>query len=148
MTKLVKILNIVLYLLLAITLVFAGLFFFGGEIVGEPYYTPVYTESFLNWGILLVFATAGITLIAEIFQLIMHPRNAVRTLISIGLLLVITLIAYSLADTTPMNIIGYTGEDNVPGMLAMAGTMLYGTYILFGIVIIAILYTELSRLFK
>ncbi len=148
MTKLVKILNIVLYLLLAVTLVFAGLFFFGGEIVGETYYTPVYTESFLNWGIILVFATAGITLIAEIFQLIMHPRNAVRTLISIGILLVITLIAYSLADTTPMNIIGYSGSDNVPSMLAMAGTMLYGTYILFGIVIIAILYTELSRLFK
>lgn len=148
MTKLSKILNAVLYLLLAVTLVFAGLFYFGGEIEGETFYTPVYTASFLNWGKLLVMITAGITLLAEIFNLVVHPKNAVRTLISIGILLVVVLISYSLADTTPLHIIGYQGADNVPSMLAMAGTMLYGMYILFGVAILAILYAELSRLFK
>lgn len=148
MTKLSKILNIVLYLILAVTLVFAALFYFGGEIEGETYPTPAYTESFLNWAKLLVFLTAGITLLAEVFNLITHPKNAVRTLISMGLLLVIVLISYGLADTTPLQIIGYQGADNVPSMLAMAGTMLYGMYILFGVAVLAILYAELSRLFK
>ncbi|MCU4162662.1 hypothetical protein [Carboxylicivirga caseinilyticus] len=148
MTKLSKILNIVLYLLLAITLVFAAMFFFGGEVEGAAYTTPVYTNAFLNWGILLVFLTGGITLLAEVFNLVMHPKNAVRTLISMGLLLIVVLVSYALADTTPLDIIGYQGPDNVPSMLAMAGTMLYGMYILFGVAVIAILYSELSRLFK
>lgn len=148
MTKLSKILNIVLYLLLAITMVFAGLFFFGGEVPGETYQTPVYTESFLNWGKLLIYITAGVSLLFEGFHLIMNPRNAVRSLISMALLGVIVLVAYGLSDDTPLQLIGYTGADNVPSMLTMAGTMLYGTYLLFGIVIAAILYTELSRLFK
>ncbi|MBS2097831.1 hypothetical protein [Carboxylicivirga linearis] len=148
MTKLSKILNIVLYLILAITMVFAGMFFFGGEVEGATYHTPLYTGSFLNWGILLVFITGGLTLLAEIFNLILHPKNAVRTFISIGLLLIVTLISYALADTTPLNLVGYQGPDNVPSMLALAGTFLYGMYILFGVAIIAIVYAELSRLFK
>jgi hypothetical protein len=53
-----------------------------------------------------------------------------------------------MADDTPLQITGYDGADNVPGRLKMAGTILFGTYILFGIVIVSILYTELSRLFK
>ncbi len=148
MTKLTKILNIVLYVLLAITLVFAGMFYFGGEEVGAALPTPIYTESFLNWGKLLTIVAAGVTLVFEVLNLIFHARNAVRTFISIGGLLVVTFIAYGLSDSTPMEIIGYNGPDNVPSMLSMAGTMLYGTYILFGVVVVAILYTELSRMFK
>ncbi len=148
MTKLSKILNIVLYLLIAITAVFAGLFYFGGEIPGETYTTPVYTDSVLNWAKLLIYITAGVSLLFEVFHLVSNPKNAVRSLISIAILGVIVLVAYSLSDDTPLHLIGYNGPDNVPSMLTMAGTMLYGTYLLFGIVISAILYTELSRLFK
>lgn len=148
MSKLSNLLNYVLYLLLAVTLVFAGLFFFGGEIEGEAYYTPSYTEAMLNWAKLLVYITAGIALIFEIINIIIHPKSAVRTLISLGIIVLIVLVAYSLSDTTPMKIIGYNGPDNVPSMLSMAGTMLYTTYILFGITVVAILYAELSRMFK
>jgi len=148
MTKLTKILNIVLYVLLAITLVFAGLFYFGGDEVGAALHTPIYSDSFLNWGKLLVVVTAGVTVIFEVLSLIFNARNAVRTFISMGVLLVIAFIAYGISDSTPMEIIGYNGPDNVPSMLSMAGTMLYGTYILFGVVVVAILYTELSRMFK
>jgi len=148
MTKLSKILNIVLYLLLAITLVFAGLFFFGGDVVGETYKTPLYTGSFLNWAKLLVYITAGVALLFEVFHLVVNPKNAMRSIISMGILGVIVLVAYAMADDTPLQLIGYDGSDNVPSMLNLAGTMLYGTYLLFGIVVSAILYTELSRLFK
>ncbi|TRX64577.1 hypothetical protein [Carboxylicivirga sp. M1479] len=148
MTKLSKILSIVLYLLLAITLVFAGMFFFGGEVVGETYYTPLYTESFLNWAKLLIYITAGVSVLFEVFHLVANPKNAMRSLISMAILGVIVLVAYSLSDATPLQLIGYNGPDNVPSMLTLAGTMLYGTYLLFGIVVSAILYTELSRLFK
>jgi len=148
MTKLTKILNIVLYVLLAITLVFAGMFYFGGEEVGAALTTPIYTDSYLNWGKLLVVVAVGVTVIFEVLHLIFNARNAVRTFISIGVLLVVALIGYGMADGTPMEIIGYNGPDNVPSILRMAGTILYGTYILLGGVVVAILYSELSRMFK
>ncbi|MCU4156331.1 hypothetical protein J1N10_10100 [Carboxylicivirga sp. A043] len=148
MTKLSKILNIVLYLLLAVTVVFAGLFFFGGEVVGETYYTPIYTESFLNWGKLLIYIAAGVSLLFEVFHLVLNPKNAMRSIVSMAILGVIVLVAYAMSDDTPLQLIGYNGPDNVPSMLTLAGTMLHGTYLLFGIVVSAILYTELSRLFK
>jgi hypothetical protein len=148
MTKLSKILIIVLYLLLVITLVFAGLFFFGGDEVGAALYTPSYTGSFLNCAKLLVYIAAGLSLLFEVFHLVVNPKNAMRSIVSMGILTVIVLVAYLMSDDTPLQMVGYNGSDNVPSMLTLAGTMLYGTYLLFGIVVVAILYSEISRLFK
>ncbi len=148
MTKLSKILSFVLYGLLAVTVVFTILYFTGGEVPGEAYSTPVYTDLLLNWAKLLVVATAICTILFEVVNVVLNPKNAVRSLISIAVLVVIALISYSLADGTPMNLEGYEGADNVPAMLKMAGAFLYGTYALLGIVVVAILGSELSRIFK
>ncbi|ASB49555.1 MULTISPECIES: hypothetical protein [Marinilabiliaceae] len=148
MTKLSKILNIVLYVLLAVTIALAGLFYFGGEIEGAAYKTPVYTESILNWAIALVIFAAAISIIAEIIALVLRPKSAIRSLISIVGLAIIVLVAYSLGDATALVLPGYDGPDNVPSMLMLADTFLYSMYFLFGIAIAAILYTEVSRLFR
>lgn len=148
MTNLSKILNTVLLAILAITAVITGLFYFGGEVEGQALLTPVYTATFVNWSFVLLIATAVIAIIFEIVKLVINPKNAIRTLISIGVMVVIVVIAFSLGDATPLHLPGYEGADNVPSMLLMADTFLYTTYFLFGIAIIAILYTELSRLFR
>jgi hypothetical protein len=148
MTKLSKILSIVLYAILAITLVFAGLFYFGGEIEGATYYTPAYTETFLNWGIALVIGTAVITLLFEIVRLVINPKNAVRSLVSIAIIALVIFIAYSLSDATILNLPGYEGSDNVPSMLVLSDTFLYTMYFLFGGAFLAIIYTEVSRMFR
>ncbi len=148
MTKLSKILSIVLYVLLGVTLVLAGLFFFGGEVEGAPLATPVYTETFLDWAKILVVAAAVIAILFEVVALVLNPRNAIRTLVSIAVLAIIALVSYALGDGTPLNLIGYTGGDNVPSMLVMSDTFLYSTYFLFGLALLVILYTELSRLFR
>ncbi|MCW3807273.1 hypothetical protein [Plebeiibacterium marinum] len=148
MTKLSKILNFVLYALIAVTVVFTIMFYTGGDVAGETYQTPVYTDMILNWAKALVFATAIIAILFEIFHLVLNPKNAVRTLISIGALIVIALISYSLADGTPMELGGYEGSDNVPSMLKLAGAFLYGTYILLAVVVGAILVSEVSKVFK
>ncbi|WP_075589716.1 hypothetical protein [Labilibacter marinus] len=148
MTKLTKILSFVLYALLAVTVVLTIMYFTGGEIPGETYETPVYTDLFLNWAKFLVVATAGITVLFEIVNVVLNPKNAMRSLISIAVLIVIALVSYSLADATPLALGGYEGEDNVPSMLKLAGAFLYGTYVLLGIVVVAILGTEVSRIFK
>lgn len=148
MTKLSKILNFVLIALLIVTAVFAGMFYFGGEIEGAAYDTPVHTDSFLNWGIFLVFATAAITIVFEIISLILRPKNAIRSLISIAVLAVVVFISYSLGDATPLTLPGYEGPDNVASMLILSDMFLYSTYFLIGILIVAILYTEIAKVFR
>ncbi|RCW32690.1 hypothetical protein [Marinilabilia salmonicolor] len=146
MTKLSKYLSYGLYLLLAVTLVFAGLFYFGGEVEDAGY--PLYTESFLNWGKVLLMIAAAVAILFEIANLLLHPQAAIRSLISIALLGVIVVIAYSMGDGTPLQLVGYKGPDNVPSMLILGDTFLYSTYILIGGALVAILFTEVSRIFK
>jgi hypothetical protein len=148
MTKILRYLNIVLYLLIGVTVVFAGLFYFGGEVEDAAYPTPEFTDTMLNWGKILLIGAAAITMIFEIVNLFLHPQSAMRTLISIAILAVIAVVSYSMADGTPLNLVGYKGPDNVPGMLILADTFLYSMYILLGGAFIAILYSEVSRIFK
>lgn len=148
MSKLSKILSFVLYGLIAVTVVLTIMFFTGGDVPGETYQTPVYTDLILNWTKILVILAAAVTIFFEIVHVVSNPKNAVRSLISIAVLIVIGIVSYAIADTTPLNLGGYEGPDNVPSMLKMAGAFLYGTYFLLGIVVVAILAGELSRIFK
>ncbi len=148
MIKLSKYINYILYLIFAITFVYVVMFYFGEWNEDSAYPHPVYTDVFLNWANILLWFTIGITLVFEIFHIVMNPKGAVRTFISGGIILVIVFIAYSLSDNAIMEIVGYNGTDNVPSMLTMAGTILYTAYILFGVAVAVILYAQLSRFFK
>lgn len=68
----------------------------------------------------------------------------------IGLLavIIVVVIAYAMADGTPMNIPGYNGPDNVPSMLILSDTIIFTMYILFIGAILAILGTEIYRRLK
>ena len=57
-----KILNLVTIVMFVITVVLLGLFMFGGEVPNQPYTTPVYTSTLLNWAYIL----CGIAIIAAI----------------------------------------------------------------------------------
>ncbi len=148
MTKLSKILNYVLIALFVATAAFTLLFYLGGEIEGATYSTPVYTESFINWAIILLFAATIITIVFEVVSLILRPQNALRTLVSIGILAVIVIISYSLADSTALVLPGYEGSDNVPSMLIMSDMLLYSTYILVGVLLATIVYTEIAKVLR
>ncbi len=148
MSKLAKIISFVLYALIAITVVFLIMFYTGGDVPGETYVTPVYTDAFLNWAKFLAVAAAVLTILFEVYHVVTNPKNAVRSLISIAVLAIIAFVSYGLADGTPMNLGAYEGSDNVPSMLKMAGMFIYGTYILIGGVLVAIVVAEVSKLVK
>lgn len=149
MQKLAKILNIVLAILLALSVVVAIMFYTGGEVAGAAYYTPVFTNLIINWGILLLIIAAAAALIFSIVNIVMNPKNAVKTLISVGILAVIVLISYSFADDTVLTMAsGADVPDNIPSRLKFADTVLNSMYILFGLAILSIVYTEVSRVFK
>ena len=142
-----KILNILFLVLIGISLVLLGLFYFGGEVKGAALPTPNFTDPFLNWGIILIFISGIVTLLAELANIVLQPKKALRTLLSIGIIIVIVLISYAMADDTPLEF-GYKNPDNVSETLIFSDVFIFTTYIMFGISIIALLYTELSRVLR
>ncbi len=140
-----KILKIVTIVMFAITVVILGFFIFGGEVPDQLYTTPVYTASLLNWAYILFIIAVVAAVIFPIIRLFTRPKQAMKSFVGLAALVIVVLIAYAMADGTPLNIIGYTGADNVPSRLIFSDTIIYTMYILFGAAIIAIFATELLR---
>ena len=140
-----KILKIVTIVMFAVTAVILGMFIWGGDVRDQQYTTPVYTASLLNWAYVLFVIAVIAAVIFPIVRLFTRPKQAMKSFIGLAALAVVVLIAYAMADGTPMNIIGYSGTDNVPSRLIFSDTIIYTMYILFGAAIIAIFATELLR---
>lgn len=143
-----KILNIFTILMFAITVVFLGLFMFGGEVPNQSYPTPVYTSTLLNWAYILFGIAIIAAVIFPIVRLFTRPKQAIKSFIGLVGVVVVILIAYAMADGTPMKITGYNGPDNVPPMLILSDTIIYTMYILFAGAILAIIGTEIYRRVK
>ena len=71
-----------------------------------------------------------------------------RTGIILAIAAVLVFASYQLADDTVMNLIQYSGPDNIPGTLQTVGTTLIFTYILGVTAIVAIIYSSIANLFK
>lgn len=140
-----KILKIVTIVMFAVTAVILGMFIWGGDVPDQQYATPVYTASLLNWAYVLFIIAVIAAVIFPIVRLFTRPKQAMKSFIGLAALAVVVLIAYAMADGTPMNIIGYSGTDNVPSRLIFSDTIIYTMYILFGAAITAIFATELLR---
>lgn len=146
-----KILKILTWVLMGITVVFAGLFYLGDVVPGTEgtrLEEPVITQSFLVWAAILLFLTAGITVVFSIINFIVNPKGGKKTLISLVFGIVIIVIAFLLADDTVLNMPYYDGKDNVPGMLKLADTVLFTSYILIVVAFLSIIASAVSRLFR
>ncbi len=151
MNSLTKILNISIIVIMAITGVITLMFFYAGytpESAGSLYPEPIYTDVFINWAYFL-FALALVAALGFAgMAVVKNPKNAVRTLIVLGIFGLIILISYLLADGTLLNLPGYTGSDNTPATLKFADTILYTTYVLFVVALIVAFGSVLFRFFR
>ena len=124
-----KILNILTIVMFVITAVLLGLFMFGVKVPNQLYTTPVYTSTLLNWAYILFGIAIIAAIIFPIIRLFSRPKQAMKSFIGLAVVVVVVLIAYAMADGTPMKIIGYNGPDNVPSMLILSDTIIYTMYI-------------------
>jgi len=150
-TNIGKILNITLIVIMSITGVITFMYFYAGytpESAGSLYPEPIYTSVLLNWSYLLFALAIVATLVFALLALIKNPKNAMSTLIVLAVFGVIILVSYLMADGTLLNLPGYTGTDNTPAMLKFADTILFTTYILFVVSILAAFGSVVFRLFR
>lgn len=132
-----KILRIFLGVLLAISTLLAVLFFAG--VISDDY--------LIYWGYFLVILTATITIIFPIVFIIMNPKGSIKIFIALGLLVVIGLISYALAQSSfgalQLEKLGTTAET-----ARFVGAGLIFTYIMFGLAVLSIIYAGISSIFK
>ncbi len=148
MKKIAKIASIVMYVLLFFAILFTVMTLVGGTVAGDTNETPVFLDTVLNYTYILIGVGLSIAVLFEIYHVVTNPENAKRSLVSLGLIAVVVGLSYLMADGTPLSIIGYEGTDNVSSMLILTDVGLFVFYILFGITVASILFSEVSRFFK
>ena len=132
-----KILRIFLGGLLAISALLAVLF----------YVDVISDDVLIYWGYFLVIFTAVITILFPLAFLILNPKNSVKIFIALGLMVVLAIIAYTLAEVgmTDHKIekLGTSAET-----AKYVGAGLIFTYILAALAFLSIIYASISKLFK
>ena len=146
-----RVLSIILYVLMIVSAVLVGLFYFGGVVEGTEgtnLEEPTITNTILNWTYILFAIAAVAAILFPVVYMVMHPQNAKKAGIAIIGLAIVVFVAYSLASDQLLTLIDYTGTDNNPQTLKLADTGLISMYILLGVAVLSIIYVEIAKLFK
>jgi hypothetical protein len=140
-----------LWALMAVSLVLVAIFFFGGFVKGTQGTSsaePIITDTIIRWAYVLLVIAAIFTLVFPLIFIASNLKSAKRSGIVVIIGAALIFICYQLADDTVLNLIQYTGPDNVPRTLKIVDTFLILTYILGAGAILSILYSAIANLFR
>lgn len=116
---------------------------------GWEYLLYFRTDIALMWAYVLILITLIAAIVFPLIAVISNPKALIRLLIVLAGFAVLVVVSYLLASDTAMEIIGYEGTGNTdPGTLKMVDTVLFVTYMLFGLALGSILYAITSKAFK
>jgi hypothetical protein len=107
------------------------------------------TDIALMWAYVLILITLIAAIVFPLIAVISNPKALIRLVIVLAGFAVLVVVSYLLSSDTAMEIIGYDGTGNSdPGTLKMVDTVLFVTYMLFGLALGSILYAIISKAFK
>ena len=155
-TKISRVSRWTLYALSAVTIALIALFFLGGNVLPENQFAelvgleePNFTNALLYWIYLLlgvtVFAVFAFSIMGFINNFRHNKKRAINSLLTLVVFVILLIIAYTLGDGTPLNILGYEGPDNVSTMLKLTDMWIYSVYILMTLTILAMLLNPLIK---
>ncbi len=146
-----KISTIIQYVLLVASVVLFVLFYAGGTGEGDADYN-IFVDYNLYWGYILFLVAVAVTIVLSVINfvrnLIADPKSAVKSIGGIVAIAAVIGISYAVADGSQLFMPTYDGPDNVYGWLKFSGTILYTIYALFGIAVVALVATNIVRLFR
>ena len=154
-----KVSGTVLYVMLAITLVILGMFFFGGEtpldqrlVADTAMEEPAQTDALIYWMYILFGIAVIITIAAAIYQFVTgfidSPMTAIKSLLGLILIIVVLVISWAMGSVQPLVMPGYDGAENVPFWLKLTDMFLYTIYIMMGAMILLIFGFGIAKKFK
>ena len=132
--------------LLAVSAFICILFYVGGESAPDQ---PTFTNLYILWAYALTGIAVGLTVIFPVIQMISNPKNAKKSLLGVVALVVVVGISYVMASSELLGIVDpELIEYDEPATLKYAGMMLHSIYVLAGLAIVAMIYSEISKIFK
>ncbi len=148
-----------MYVMLAITLVILGMFFFGGEtpvdqrlVADTAMEEPAQTDALIYWMYILFGIAVIITIVAAIYQFVTgfidSPMTAIKSLLGLILIIVVLVISWAMGSDQPLVMPGYDGAENVPFWLKLTDMFLYTIYIMMGAMILLIFGFGIAKKFK
>ena len=105
----------------------------------------------LIWTYILIVVGASVAIIAGLFQMFTNKKAAKRGLISVGFMGVVVLVSYLIASPEMPQFIGidnFIAKGLTENTVKWVDAGLYATYILFGIAVLAIAFSSVSKMFK
>lgn len=153
-TKIHKTSRMVLYAIMGITILVLAVFLFGGEVPVEQRLVPTisepkFTDVLLYWVYVLLAISILVMLVFAVSDFIsswkVRPKSAFRSFLVVLAFAAMLIITFILGDGTPLNIVGYTGPDNVPVTLKFTDMWLYSIYIMLVVAVLAMIFSPLLK---
>ncbi len=152
MTKLSRLLTILMWVILAVSAVLIVSMMVN---ISENKADPVmggWINTNLVWSYILLAAGAGIAILSGIFQMVSDIGAAKKGLISLAAVVILAIVAYSLASDAMPQFIGvdrFIADGTLTTNIAkLVDTGLIATYLLFGLAIVSIVWSSISQIFK
>lgn len=150
-----KILRILLSILLAVSFAVTIWFYLTAGDIESGLDTEKKIELFgpaleylIDWTYVLLFIAIGGTLIFSIAQTISNPKDAAKSILPLLGFVAVLVISWFMASSEILPMPNYDGTGNEPFTLKWSGAGLISMYILFGVAMLAIVYSEVSKMIK
>ena len=143
----------ILYGLMLVTVVVFGFFYMGGNVNPDAeYLEPNYTSLVLNLAYIVVVIGLVCTVLFALYQfgvqLKDHPKEAFRTLLTLGAFAVLLVATWAMGSGEPLNLPAYDGADNTYFWLKLTDMWLYSAGFLLGASILAIIAFSLIKVLR
>ncbi len=156
-TKIHRTSRITLYVSMLITIVVMAVFFIGGQVpedqkivAGES--QPKFTDILLYWMYVLLIVTVVVWIlfaIAGFFRKLKdNPKKGFSSLFGLLAFGGLLLVTYLMGSGEILNIPGYSGTENVPGVLKRTDMWLYSCYALLVVTLLSIIILPIFKIKK
>lgn len=145
--------NIVAIVLLVVSVVLVILMYVGpgeeivNEASGDALMVPNFTDALIYWTYALLIATAavaiGFALVKFVKNLIANPKGSIKTIVTLVAFVLIFVVAWNLGSPDKITIFGYEGNQNEGFWAQLTDMIIYATYTLFALIILAIVGTRI-----
>ncbi len=147
--KIIKLIaQIIGWAALALSVIFAVIYYLN---IKDDAAVSANAGMMINWAFILIGASLLVAfIIAPIVSIISNPQTLIKGFISIGVLAVVVIIAFSVSkgDISTLQLINIDQYENLEKKLTFTETGLFTLYIFVGLAILGIIVSEVKALLK
>ncbi|MDY6121794.1 MAG: hypothetical protein SPI72_01745 [Porphyromonas sp.] len=151
-TKIRKLSSWTLLAAMAISVIVLLAFFLGGSEMDGAHKIYNFTDGLLYWTYAIFFITAVVAVVFALTGLARSFKtNARKAMISVGsvvLLAVVMIVSYALGGTNPLALNADSAAYNTPEMLRLTDMWLFTIYVMFALVLLAIVWGAIGKALK